>query len=339
MKRLTVILLSLLAVLSCEKVHQWPEPGKEVDPTIIETSVNISCEIDLDIEKIITKGSAAPVYTDEASEKYLRRFLIDIYEEGQSGDNLVYSNVFTQEVTDMSNLTFNADLHTHKYKAVIWMDYVFKEDRKDLHYITSNGMSAIRTQPIASYKGSDDFKDAQTVVFPFDLTDQTEWFAHVTIDVPLQRPVAKITFEATDFEEFARKEGCTEGEIEDFAKNYQIHFIYNGYLPTGFNVLTQKLNDSQTGYHFDSTPSWIKDTPDARMGFDYVFVNGEQSSVTVSVEIVSKKDGTVVNRTDGIVVPTYRGKETVVRDKFFTRDYVPGIGINPEFDGEFNVYV
>ena len=339
MKRLTVILISLLAVMSCEKVHQWPEPGKEVDPTIIETSVNVSCEIDLDIEKIVTKGSAAPIYTDESAEKYLRRFLIDIYEEGQSSDNLVFSNVFIQEVTDKSNLTFKAELHTRKYKAFIWMDYVLKEDEKDLYYITSNGMSAIRTQPIASYSACDDFKDAQTVVFPFDLTSQTEWFAHITVDIPLQHPVAKITFEATDFEDFARKEGCPEGGFEEFAKNYQIHFIYNGYLPTGFNVLTQKLNDSQTGYHFDSTPSWIKSTPDARLGFDYVFVNGEQSSVTVTVEVVSKKDGTVVNRTDGIVVPTYRGKETVVRDKFFTKDYNPGIGINPEFDGEFNVYV
>ena len=339
MKRLTVILLSLLAVLSCEKVHQWPEPGKEVDPTVIETSVTVSCEMDLDIEKIVTKGSAAPVYTDEAAEKYLRRFLVEIYEEQQNGEKLVFGEVFTREVTDKSNLTFNAGLHTHKYRAVIWMDYVLKEDEGDLYYLTSGGMSAIRTQPISSYSGGDDFKDAQTGVYPFDLTDHTEWFAHVTIDVPLQRPVAKITFEATDFEDFARKEGCPEEKLEEFAKNYQIHFIYNGYLPTGFNVLTQKLNDSQTGYHFDSTPKWIKDTPDARLGFDYVFVNGEQSSVTVSVEIVSKKDGSVVNRADGIVVPTYRGKETVVRDKLFTKDYVPGIGINPEFDGEFNIYV
>lgn len=339
MKRLTVILLSLLVVLSCDTVHQWPEPGKEVDPTIIDATVNISCEIDLDIEKIITKGSAAPVYTDENADKYLRRFLIDIYEDEQRGDKLVFSNVFTQEVTDKSHLTFKADLHTRKYKAVIWMDYVLKEDKKDLYYLTSNGMSAIRTQPIAFYSGSDDFKDAQTVVYPFDLTSQTEWFAHITIDVPLQRPVAKITFESTDFEEFARKEGCSEGGYEEFAKNYQVIFTYNGYLPTGFNVLTQKLNDSQTGYYFDSTPMWIKDTPDARLGFDYVFVNGEQSSVTVTVEVVSKIDGTIVNRTDGIVVPTFRGKETVVRDKFFTKDYNPGIGINPEFDGEFNVYV
>lgn len=339
MKRLAVILISLLAVLSCEKVHQWPESGKEVDPTVIDASVDVSCEVDLDIEQIITKGSASPTYTDENAEKYLRRFLVDIYEESQSTDNLVFSNVFTQEVTDHSNLTFKAELHTRKYKAVIWMDYILKQDEKDLYYLTSNGMSAIRIQPIASYSGCDDFKDAQTVVFPFDLTDQTEWFAHITIAIPSQRPVAKITFEAIDFEEFARKEGCPEGGFEEFAKNYQIHFIYNGYLPTGFNVLTQKLNDSQTGYHFDSSPTWIKDTPDARIGFDYVFVNGEQSSVTVSVEIVSKKDGTVVNRTDGIVVPTYRGKETVVRDKFFTKDYNPGIGINPDFDGEFNVYV
>ena len=74
------------------------------------------------------------------------------------------------------------------------------------------------------------------------------------------------------------------------------------------------------------------------MGFDYVFVNGESSSVNLSVEIVDK-NGMTVNRVDNIVVPIYRGKQTIVRDKFFTREYNPGIGIDPGFDGEFNVYV
>ncbi|MBP9992860.1 MAG: hypothetical protein KBS73_05415, partial [Bacteroidales bacterium] len=65
MKRLTLILIPLLAVLSCDTVHQWPEPGREVDPTVIDASVDVSCEVDLDIEQIITKGSASPTYTDE----------------------------------------------------------------------------------------------------------------------------------------------------------------------------------------------------------------------------------------------------------------------------------
>lgn len=334
----TILIAAALLFTSCDLIHFWPQNGRETDPTLVDASINISCEIDLDIEKIVTKGAAAPVYTDEDADKYLRRFLVEIYEDNQEAGGPVFSNIFTQDVTDKGSLTFKADLHTLKYKAIVWMDYILKESGNDLHYITSEGLSAIKVRPNSSYEACDDFKDAQSVVYPFDLTSQTDWFAHIVIGIPLQRPVAKITFEATDFEEFAKKAGCPQGEYEEFAKDYEIHFTYNGYLPTGFNAVTQKLNDSQTGYAFDSVPVLLEGTPSAEIGFDYIFVNGEQSSVTISVEI-RKKDGTVVNRSDNIVIPTFRGKETVVKDKFFTKDYVPGIGINPEFEGEFDVYV
>lgn len=38
-------------------------------------------------------------------------------------------------------------------------------------------------------------------------------------------------------------------------------------------------------------------------------------------------------------MPIVRGKLTTVRDEFLTRDYAPGIGIDPGFDGEIDIVI
>lgn len=339
MRKVLAILTLLVLLISCAKeVHQWPEePG--VDPTEIITEVEVVCNIELNVEAIVTKGTLAPIYSDEDRDKYLRRFFVDIYHSLPTGeDTLVFSDTFFQDVDSKQDLSFTTILHSRKYKAIVWMDYILREDMRDLHYNTSKGLSSITIRPADDYIANSNFKDAQTVNFPIDLTNNKDWFAHIVVDIPLVRPVAKVTFETIDFEQFARKMGYEEKDFEKLAEQYTINMIYSAYLPTGFNAWTQKLNDAAVGYKYVSKPVYQPETKYAKLGFDYVFVNGEQSSVIVSVEI-RDNDGNVVNRVDNINVPIYRGKETIVRDKFFTKEYNPGIGINPEFDGEFNIYV
>ncbi len=331
------VLILLVLLASCSKVHLWPEPGQEVDPTIIETKVEVTCQVDIDIQTVITRGNIA----DRSDiDLYQRRFLVNIYETGSGHDTLVFSDTFLRDVgLEDRYLSFTTTLQARRYNIVVWMDFIRKDAGNDLYYNTQKGFNAIHVRPVEEYQANDDFKDAQTFFHPVDLTTVTEWFTNIVIEVPLQRPLAKITFVTTDFQEYARKIGCPDDKISELTQDYEIRMSYNGYLPTGFNALTQKLNDSEVGYHYTSVPSWRADENVAQLGFDYVFVNGEQSSVNMSVEVVRKSDGAVVNRVDNITVPIYRGKETVVKDKFFTREYTPGIGINPEFDGEFNVYV
>lgn len=77
----------------------------------------------------------------------------------------------------------------------------------------------------------------------------------------------------------------------------------------------------------------IKDN--AELGFDYVFVNGHESSVTVSVEIYDR-DGTLLSRSQPISVPLVRNKVTIVRGKFLTVKAEGGVSIDADFDGEYN---
>lgn len=324
-------------LVCCDTVHQWPDPGCEVDPTDISAQIDVTCEIELDIEQIITKGALAPVYTSEDGEKYLRRYHINIYEENREGKEIVFSDVFFQQPSSTDPLSFETTLHTKKYEILVWMDYVLSDATDDLFYLTTEGLATIHVPGCDTYKACCDFKDAQTLLYPVDLTDNRDWFKRIVITVPLRRPVAKVTFEAIDFADYAEKMGY-HGNLDDYMKLFHVHVYYNGYIATGFNAETQNLNDASVGYGYDAEPSMLPGGILSRLGFDYLFVNGEKSSVSVSVEITDDS-GKVINRVDDITVPTYRGKETIVREKFFTKEYYPGIGINPDFDGEFNVYV
>lgn len=55
--------------------------------------------------------------------------------------------------------------------------------------------------------------------------------------------------------------------------------------------------------------------------------------------IIYNEEGQEVNRVIGVEVPLKRNKITMVRDEFLTREFAPGIGIDPGFDGEINVVV
>lgn len=346
MKRLNSIILPLaillIGVCSCEKVHQFPYQGLKIDPTDIETKININCKVQLTGFDIVTKASSLEAALTDSAAFYDRRFIVNIH-ANEYVDTLVESHILLREVTDTSPLIIETKLHTKKYKAVVWMDYVKKGTDTDLYYLTSNGaaLNAIHQPDAGKYVAGSDFKDAQTFVSDIDLTPYAgQWYADITIPAPLERPVAKITILANDLAEYAAQIGYS-GSLEDLADDICIDFSYDGYYPTGFNAHTGRLNDSQVGYGFKSGASFpytLEQKDYTRIGYDYVFVNGESSSVTITARIKSKS-GQFINEVNNVVVPITRGKETVVIFKFFTKEYVPGIGIDPGFNGEFNVYV
>lgn len=336
MRKIFYTLIAVLSLLSCEKVHEWPREGQEVDPTSISAEITVSCVIQMNIAATVTKdGASAQAAAD--GDAYHRRFIVRILEENRRSEDEVFEQSFFKEVADTSPLEFTAPLHSKKYRLLVWMDYVDRNSHGDLYYVTSEGLEAVHLPVAESYVGCSDFKDTQTGVFSIDLTGNTEWFQHIEIELPLERPMAKISFQATDFAEYAEKLKY-EGSLDELAKEISVEVHYNGYLATGFNVATQKLNDTSTGYSFGAVPENIPGEGSAELGSDYVFVNGEESSLTVSV-VIKDRSGNVINKVDGLNVPTYRGKETIVKAKFFTKDYVPGIGIDPRFDDEFVVYV
>lgn len=118
-------------------------------------------------------------------------------------------------------------------------------------------------------------------------------------------------------------------------EDYKIVFYYNSYLPTEYNLITGKPTDAKMGMMFSSSLQPLNED-EALIGFDYVIVNGVESSVTLQVALYAP-DGELMSLSNPVVVPVVRGKVTTVRGKFLTLTTGGGIGIDPGFDGEFNL--
>ena len=118
-------------------------------------------------------------------------------------------------------------------------------------------------------------------------------------------------------------------------EKYKVVFFYSGYMPNAYNMMEGKPCDSATGVKFSSAISAI-DSHDARLGFDYVFVNGKESSIMVTVGLYDE-EGTQLSMSNQIEVPIKRSMLTTVRGSFLMQNTGGGVAIDPGFDGEYNI--
>ncbi len=228
------------------------------------------------------------------------------------------------------------------------MDYVDNGSVDDKYY-TIPSLSSISVPAAGNYIGDEDHKDTYVARQEIDLkAHRDRWNETVDVTVTLQRPMAKIEFIATDIDKFldelaARHSEITGSVADDLLSQtpdlstIRVQVDYAGYFPSGFNAYTNKPNDARTGMWFECnmTPLTNKE---AHLASDYIFVNGSESAVKVDLTI-RDSEGNLLNRIEGIDVPIVRGKLTTIRDEFLTRDYAPGIGIDPGFDGDINITI
>ena len=77
---------------------------------------------------------------------------------------------------------------------------------------------------------------------------------------------------------------------------------------------------------------------EASLGFDYVFVNGKKSAVTVQIGLYDKEDRQLALSAP-INVPLQRNHHTVIKGSFLMEETSGGITINPDFDGNHNIEI
>lgn len=160
-----------------------------------------------------------------------------------------------------------------------------------------------------------------------------EWNARVQVSVDMVRPLAKYELIATDVKDFLRKTKKQRAGDETFT----ITFSYGFYLPTVFNVLAGKPADSRTGIAYTTPLAVPADgREECAIGTDFVFVNGTESFVSLSMEI-RDSGGNVISRTTGLKVPYRRGHLTTVRARFLTNEMQGGVDIDDEFEGDIDI--
>lgn len=322
----SLFLLVPMLVSSC--LYEEPELTADGKNGVDPTQVNIMTELKLDMQigsQEINRSRAA------AESTYRHRFVITAYDGKQVAEQqVIYEDVQPGETT--ISLPISLKLHARKYQLVVWADYIQKVDEGYQLYYDHRNME--RIERAGSYKANSAYYDAFYGTTSVDLTSyRDQWNVKVPIDIQMVRPLARYDLIATDVAKFLEK--VKKGEI--VGKTFTINVKYNYYLTTGFNALTGKVRNPLMYIQYNKAlPLPEVGVEEFNVGFDYVFVNGEGSFVSLTIEVVNEK-GTIVARSKGIKVPYQQGYSTTVKGHFLTSNPSPGIDFDTDFEGDINV--
>lgn len=337
--RLLIYVISAFCTLNACGVHELPEDGG-VDPTTVHIKIVFLPGAEMtpfDIKGFSTRSAD--------NHPYEVRYQVEVYADDKYDQSLQFRRQLVYPEGYVGEVALECDLHARKYRILVWRDFVLTGTSADCFY---NTVDFTTVGINGDYVGGTDYKDIFSGQLSLDLTSyRCRLDVSYQEEMQLERPLAKIVLITTDVIKYfdklkqARNGGRWENESSAIRTSDVEHFmlkvLYTGYYPVGFDVSLNRPNKVDTGVGFTSVPISVSDT-EACLAFDYVWVNGARSAVTVDM-IIYNEDGVEVNSVSGVEVPVERNKITTVRDAFLTRDFDPGIGINSEFDGEINVVV
>lgn len=267
-----------------------------------------------------------------ATQPYNLRGVAEFCRKGETEPVSRIAAVLTSTATE-GNYTLTAELPQDEYDVTLWVDYTESDSDDDLWYDTDNLQAVTIIAPDQTYAAGSDTRE----VF-YGTTTVAAVGTSASVTVATERPQAKYTLVADDVERYRQ---LMEANPEKYVPLDELstQIIYEGYLPDGFNAVTGKPNSSAEGYR--CTPATLPDVGEADtevgIGSDYVFVNGSESAVTVTM-LVTDKAGRTVSRVPGVMVQYKRNMLTTVRGDFLTAGVVtPGININTDWEGVHEV--
>lgn len=334
--RCVAFMLSLLITTGC--VHEWPDPGGNTHRVRLHIYYDPPTTFWDQYDMVVNRGETA-AYTD--------RYHLKVYRDGDK-DRLmpVAEYNFTRGGIERTDFVMDIDLPPGDYELYAWSDWADAGSYRSLFFDTSDFSQIVYSEP---YNGNNELRDAFRGQAKLHIDYSIEADYEVMLELPLERPLARYEFIATDLGDFVEIEE-TRGvltyesrnskgvikKVPDFSR-YTVKMVYTGFMPSKFDNFKNKPIDSRTGISYDARIKMI-DQENARLGFDYVMVNGKESSVAVALEVYGP-DGKLLARSNPINVETKRNRNTTVRGRFLTTKATGGIGINPDFDGEYNIEI
>ena len=331
--RLLAVIAVAMGLGSC--VHQFPEQ----EDNEFEVVLSVVQELDWlpDFVMDITRADAAG---------YNIRYDFRVYPKGNTTYPVKEFTIYKEDLTRQDYVT-TLKLMPGDYDLWCWSDYAYAASGEAVYYDDADFSGITYIKP---YEGDTDMRDAFRGKTSFTVEDPGMMEpVPVGAEIVLTRPLARYKFIAEDLADFIDRE-TTRGkwsiDASDFVltdggprwarlNDYTVKVVYPLYMPSVFDNFKNNPIDSWTGVSFDCVMEQLSDT-EARLAMDYTYVNGQESSIQVQLEIYDP-DGLLIARTATITVPTERDRTTIVRGKFLTTLRNDGVGIDPDFDGDFNI--
>lgn len=330
-----MMLVVLLALSSC--VHEFPEAAKT-------RNVTITVHHELEWTYQDWTWSRATFTTAGAKVRY-------IYAVCPTSDpgKVVARYTYYSDDLSLSDFTVDFDIPAGDYTIWVWNDYV--SSTEEALYYDAKSLAEVRALHLD--QGNDARKDAFVGSVNLKVPKNDLLNVNVSGTINLNRPLAAYAVIANDYDKFLDSESRRRGipslsapQIPALTpanpnlqslKGYSVKFLYPGYLPSVFDVFSDRPVDVVTGAWFDSEIQGLSAT-EALLGFDFVIVNGRESAVTIGIDTYGP-EGTRIATTGGFNIPLKRSQCTVVRGPFLTSNAHASVGINADFDGVYNIEI
>ena len=348
MRKLLHLIIYITFLLTSCDVHEFPE---EVLLTKEYFTITLDFDTDMQEQDYFYDSRSAGIVPDYEMRYTLKAFPYESSRTLDGGRSVsraaMWEYSFTREV-ELNDYDCSIDIQIPKgeYTLMVWADFVKKGVNGHYFYNPENFSEIVLH---GEHKANTDLRDAFRGTMAVDVYEIKPNEEAPDIIIPMERPLAKFTVVTTDLREFfereeeaLRRDAEARGEQDDGSRgvkleDYQVVFYYSGFMPSAYSMFTDRPIDSSTGVKFYSRLEQISDD-EARMGFDFVMVNGKDASVMVTMGLLDA-EGNPVSSSDEINVPLKRSMNTTVRGRFLMQEAGGGIGIDPSFEGDYNIEI
>lgn len=351
--------MAVLNVLSSCDVHEMPSISYDaVDYTI---DLTYDTEFPFYKEVIFSRADDGSSRSNSSIYEHDIRYTIKVYPAADShtaDEEAIGTFVFTKTTSsDIIDNQVKIKLNEGSWDLYVWTDFVDKASDEDKYYKTSN-FGGITYEDFDNYSGNNECRPAfrgmanVKVVHPFRYMEGEELPDYHTV-IDNYPPMARYEFVSTDVDVFINRlpsiSTTYQSRIDEESRaeesrslsradlqEFKVVFRYTAFMPSVYNVFTDKPTDSMTGMTFESSMD-IRDDGIV-LGFDHVFVNGNEAIVNVSADVYNGA-GEKIASTPSLEVPILRKKNTVIKGEFLSSVGSGGVSIVPGFDGEYNLEI
>ena len=346
-----IIILGLFtgvsALTSCD-VHQWPEPNNEppleseIPQQPQEPNVNVKLSLkyftDFTYRYYNYDSKAGTLSESEDGDTYDNIYNLEVgvpmkvtvkVHQDNSNRTLVLSESFIKELDENFDTDVELELPSgDNYLITVW-GHLLDQNGEALYDDSDfNSIGLIKEK----YTGNTEMRDAFRGRMKLSVSSEGEY--NGVID--MHRPMGKLEFITTGLQDFFNNEEKNQGTRAVSADDYTVKISYPAYYPTHYMAMEDRLEYASQGYSF-TTPLTVGNGNETSLGFDNVMINDtEDAAVQAQIALIGK-DGSQVASTGMITIPMQRDRHAVVKGNFLTVNGNGGVGLDPDFDGDFNV--
>ena len=334
----------ITATSTLTALHEWLESAADTDTDLLsgmaETDVasdGITCVTVPLCQSAFTlptlrllltlPGPKLPDYTPATKTRaaeagYTLRCVAELCKTGT--DKAVLRKTVTPEPQPDGTYLVELEATEGNYDLRLWTDYApAGASLADTYYHTESLQAVtINTEP---YTANTDTKDAayhseENITLPEE---------GKTVDVRMERPLAKYRIIANDAETY-RKLTAKNPEKYPPMEDLTVKVQYEDFFPSEFNTWNSKVTDATTGIGFSVRLTGSDTEADGLpVAADWIMASGE-SAVTATLT-VSDSSGRQICRVGGVRIAYKQGCMTTIRGKFLTAGINSG-GISIDTD-------